>query len=87
MLERNFDSVVQVLTFNAFTRPDLKLPLCRHDLSVDTGNFDASEQAGFVVSLDDVTAEYLVRAYTTIVRALWSWEAALGPTVWPTVRS
>ena len=35
--------------------------------------------------LDHITAEDLVRTDTTVIRALRSWEAVLGPAIWPVV--
>ena len=44
-----------VAHLNTLTRANLELPLGRHDLGVDTADFDASVQADAVVSLDEIT--------------------------------
>ena len=66
---------------DALARTDLELPLGRHDLGVDTGDGDARVEAGLVVGLDDVSGVDLGGTDTTVVWALWSWEAALRPAV------
>jgi hypothetical protein len=65
------------------TRADLVFPLSRHDLRVGAGDVDLGVQAGLVVCLDNIAAEYLAGAYTAVVRALGSGEAVLGPAVGP----
>jgi len=71
------------LTVNSGAGTDLVFPLGGHNLSVGTRNVDASVEAGLVVSLDNVSAEDLTGADTTVVGALWSREAVPGPAVWP----
>ena len=44
-----------VTHLNTLTRANLELPLGRHDLGVDTADFDTSVQADAVVSLNEVT--------------------------------
>ena len=60
----------------------LELPLGRHDLCVDTRDVYTSVKTGTVVSLNEITSKDLAGTDTTVVRALWSWETALWPTVW-----
>jgi hypothetical protein len=59
--------------------------LGRHDFSVGAGDLDPRVQAGLDVGLDNVTAEDLAGADTTVVRALGAREAAHRPAVGPTV--
>jgi len=66
---------------DALARTYLELPLCRHNLSVSTGDSDASVEARPVMSFDDVTTVNLTGAYTAVVGALGSWETILGPAV------
>ena len=70
-----------VTHLDTLARADLELPLGRHDLGVDTRDVDTSEQAGTVVSLDEVTGEDLAGTGTTVVRTLGAGETALGPAV------
>ena len=37
------------------------------------------------MSFDDVATHDLARTHAAVVWSLWSWEAVLGPTVWPSV--
>lgn len=76
-----------VLTFDTFTGTDLEFPLGRHNLSIDTGDVDASIKTSLVVGLDDVTAVNLAGSHTAVVGALGAWEATLGPAVGPAVRA
>ena len=71
------------LTVDSGARPNLVLPLRRHDLSVGAGNLDAREQASLVVRLHNVSAHDLASAITAVVRALWGGEAVLWPPVGP----
>ena len=48
---------------NALTRPDLELPLRRHDLRVDTGDIDTRIQAGAVMSLNQIASEDFASTY------------------------
>lgn len=73
------------LTVNTGARADLVLPLRGHDLSVDTGDVDTSEQAGAIVSLNDVTAVDLAGTNTAVVRALSTRETTTGPAVGPSI--
>jgi hypothetical protein len=73
------------LTVDASARADLILPLSGHDLGVGTGDVDTGVEAGHVVSLDEITAEDLAGADTTVVRALRSGESVLGPAERPAV--
>lgn len=61
------------------------LPLSGHDLGVGTRDVDTGVEAGHVVCLDQVTAEDSAGTDTTVVRALRSREAVLGPAVRPAV--
>ncbi len=63
-------------------RTNLELPLSRHDFGVGARNLDTSVQASLVMSLNNVSAENLASANTTVVRALRSWEAIYWPTIW-----
>lgn len=76
-----------VAHLDALAGADLVLPLGRHDLGVDTRNVDAGVHAGLVVRLDNVAAVDLAGADAAVVRALGTGEAALGPAVWPAVRT
>src|SRR5215212_4989827 len=60
-------------------RPDLELPLTRHDLGVDTRDLDAGLQAVLQVRLDNRASEHLVRADAAVVAALGGREAVVGP--------
>jgi hypothetical protein len=42
---------------NTLARPDLELPLRRHDFCVDTADLDASIEAGTVVSFNQVAGD------------------------------
>lgn len=64
---------------------DLEFPLGWKDFSVDTRDLDAGVQAGLVVSLDDITAVDVAGTDGAVVWALWTWETALGPAIWPTI--
>lgn len=74
-----------VLTINTFARSNLKLPLGRHDLSICTGNFNTSVQAGHVVSVYNISAEHLAGTIATVVRTLRSGKSAVRPAVWPSL--
>jgi hypothetical protein len=74
-----------VTEIDTWSRTDLVFPLGGHDFSVGTRDLNASVQAGLVVSLDDVTGDDLAGADTTVVWALRSWEAVLGPAIWPAI--
>jgi hypothetical protein len=76
-----------VAHLDTLARTNLVLPLRGHDLSVDTGDVDAGEQAGLVVSLDNVTAVDLAGTDTTVVRALGTGVTTLGPAERPSVVS
>lgn len=71
------------LTRDAFAGPDLVFPLRRHDFGVGAGYVDAGVQAGFVVCLDDVSAEDPTGADAAVVRALGGGESILGPAIRP----
>lgn len=73
------------LTVNAGAGANLVLPLGGHDLSVNTGDVDTGEQAGAVVSLDDITAVDLAGTDTTVVRTLGTGETTTGPAVRPAI--
>lgn len=73
----------QKLTVNAVARPDLVLPLGRHDLGVGARDVDVGVHAGLVVSLDNVTAEDLAGTHTAVVRTLGRRETVLGPAIRP----
>lgn len=70
------------LTLNSVAGTDLELPLCRHDLGVGAGDLDAGIEAGLVMRLDDVAAEDLAGADTTVIRALGSRVPVHWPAVW-----
>jgi hypothetical protein len=72
-----------LLTVNALAGADLEFPLSRHNLSISTRDENAGVQAGLVMSLDDISAEDLSRAHTTIVWTLRTWETI----DWPAIRS
>lgn len=57
----------------------LELPLGRHDLSVDTGDLDAREEARLEVCLHDVARDGGAGARAAVVGALRPGEAALRP--------
>ena len=61
------------------------LPLCGHDLGVGARDVDTGVEAGHVVSLDEITAEDLTSADTTVVWALGSGESVLGPAIRPAI--
>mmetsp|Transcript_49712 Transcript_49712/g.103421 ORF Transcript_49712/g.103421 Transcript_49712/m.103421 type:complete len:615 (-) Transcript_49712:45-1889(-) len=58
-------------------RTNLKLPLARHDLCVDTGDFNASLQALHVVLLRDGPANGNAAACTGVVGSLRRWLRAI----------
>src|SRR6185369_14831560 len=60
-------------------RPDLELPLRRHDLGVRADDVDAGADAGVGVRLDHFAAEDLVTAYAAVVAALRRGESRLRP--------
>lgn len=64
---------------NAVAGTDLVLPLGGHDFGVGTGDLDASEETGLVVSLNDITHDNLASTNTAVVRALGSRETTSGP--------
>lgn len=64
---------------DALAGADLVLPLGRHHLGVDAGDVDAGVQTGSVVGLNNVSGKDLASTNTTVVGALGSGEAALGP--------
>jgi hypothetical protein len=74
-----------VTHLDTLARTNLVLPLSGHDLGVDTGDVDASEQAGLVVSLNNITAVDLAGSDTAVVRTLRTGETTLGPAVWPSI--
>ena len=59
-----------VTDFNTEAGANLVLPLAGHDLSVGSGNLDASEEAGLVVHVSNDAAEVLVATNRAVVRAL-----------------
>ncbi|RUP44708.1 hypothetical protein BC936DRAFT_149102 [Jimgerdemannia flammicorona] len=67
---------------DTLARANLVLPLAGHNFGVDTRDGHASEQAGAVVSLNDVATENLIGANTAIVGALGTGETARGPAEW-----
>ena len=74
-------------TFDTLAGANLEFPLTGHDLGVDTGNINAGIQASLVVSLDNVSAVDPACPDTTVIRTLRTGETALGPAVWPTIRT
>lgn len=68
-----------VTHLNAVTGTNLVLPLGGHDFGVGARDLDASEEAGLVVSLDDVTHDNLASTDTAVVRTLGSGETTGGP--------
>ncbi len=74
-------------TLNALARPDLKFPLSRHDLCVDTRDLDSSIQTGLVMSLNDVSAVDLACSNAAVIRPLGSWESSYRPAIWPAVQT
>lgn len=48
---------------DALARPDLELPLRRHDFSIDTADPNAGIEAGTVVSLNQITGDDLPSAW------------------------
>jgi hypothetical protein len=77
----------ELLTVDAHAWADLVLPLRWHDLGVGAGDLDTGVKAGLVVSLNNVTAHDLAGSYTAVVWALRSWEAVLGPAIWPAIEA
>lgn len=71
------------LTINTGTWANLELPLGRHDLGVGAGDADAGVQAGLVMCLDDIAAEDLAGADTTVIWALWSRVTIYWPSIRP----
>ena len=59
----------------------MEFPLGRHDLGVDTRDFNAGVQTGFVVRLDDISGVDLTGSNTAVVWSLGTWETALRPTI------
>lgn len=74
-------------TRNTLAGANLEFPLSGHDFSVDAREIDAGVQASFVVRLDDISAVDPACPNTTVIRTLRTWETALGPAIWPTVRT
>lgn len=74
-------------TFDTLAGANLKFPLTGHDLRIDTRNINASIQASLVMRLDNISAVDLACANTTVIRSLRTWETALGPAIWPTIRT
>lgn len=70
------------LTLNSAAGTDLELPLCGHDLGVGARDLDAGIEASLVMRLDDITAEDLASADTTVIRALGSRVPVHGPPIW-----
>jgi hypothetical protein len=77
----DFSTVPGQLTFDPQARSNLKFPLGRKNLSVDTRDVHTGVHASTVVSLDDVTTVDLASSNTTVVRTLGTWETTLGPAV------
>merc|ERR1712167_308584 len=61
-----------IADLDAEARPDLVLPLARHDLRIRPGDFDAGVQTGLVVQVSDLPAEADVATDGAVVRALLS---------------
>ena len=76
---------MKLLTLNSLARTDLELPLGGHDLRVGTGDLDTRVQACLEMGLDNISAEDLASAHTTVVRALGAGEPSNGPAVWPVI--
>lgn len=72
-----------VTQLNTVTRTHLELPLSWHNLGVSTRDLHTGEQAGLVVSLDNISAVDLASTNTTVVRALGSWETVDWPSIGP----
>uniref|UniRef100_A0A182UY77 Uncharacterized protein n=1 Tax=Anopheles merus TaxID=30066 RepID=A0A182UY77_ANOME len=66
-------------TLHTERRPDLVLPLGRHDLRVRAGKLDARVQAGDRVRLGNIASDHVLRPGRTVVRALRSRETAHRP--------
>jgi hypothetical protein len=71
-----------MLTFDANARSNLVLPLRGHNFSVDARNINACVKTRFVMSLDNIPAEDLAGANTTVIWALW---AGITSSCWPAV--
>ena len=75
------------LTFGSFTWSNLKFPLGRHDLCIDTGDFDPGIQTRLVVRFNNVSAVNLLGPNTAVVWALRAREPSMGPAIWPAIRA
>jgi hypothetical protein len=64
----------------------LVLPLGGHDLGIGARDVDVGVHASLVVRLNDVTAEDLAGADTTVVWTLRGGESVLGPSIRPALR-
>ena len=64
---------------------DLVFPLSWHDFGVGARNGDSSVHAGLVMRLNDISAVDTASSDATVVWALGTGEATLGPAVWPAV--
>lgn len=60
-------------------RPNLVLPLGRHNLGVDSRHVDASKEASTVVCLDQLSANRTACSSRAVVRPLRTWVAVLWP--------
>ena len=68
-----------VTNFNTSAGSDLVLPLTGHDLSIGARNFDASVEAGFVVSIGNKTSETHVSTSGAVVGSLLSGVSVVWP--------
>ena len=63
-----------ITSSDTFQRPNLELPFSRHALRICPGNFDASIQAGSVVSFYDISTKNCVGTHCTVVCTFKDWE-------------
>ena len=59
---------------NSKARTNLILPLAWHDLTVSSGNLNASEEASLVVSIHDSSTVTNVGTDGAVIRSLRAWE-------------
>ena len=74
-------------TLNSIARTNLKLPLRRHNLGIDTGDLDARIQTGAIMSLHDIATVDFPRPDTAVVRTLSPRVPILGPSVGPIIHA
>lgn len=69
-------------TLDTRARSNLELPLGRHDLSVGARDQNTGVHASLEMRLNNVPAEDLASANTTVVGALGSWVTVCWPAIW-----